>query len=254
MSASRICVAVPNFFPLVTLPRVPKRTDTFFILLTQLHQISFHGGRIKFGHVATIQTVSQAMKETTLIKQSATWWENSFFMCLPLGGPKCWNDLVNWTFPLHPTEFQLWCSSCSCRPECQWCTFHHQLVIYIKYQSDTLFAELPQTHSLITIKHVGPIWIIEGEAEHYAEWWRQSHGSRDRSSRTECSQLSFSWKDCTYRYISPVFSAHVQSSWVWRLTFPSKHLICTLSLMETFLLLSVTAKGISTSSLHDIQL
>lgn len=56
-------------------------------------------------------------------------------MCLPLGGPKCWNDLVNWTWRFSSVNSSY--SSCSCRPECQWCIFHHRLVIYIKCQSDT---------------------------------------------------------------------------------------------------------------------
>lgn len=61
-------------------------------------------------------------------------------------------------------------------------------------------------------------------------------------------------EETALRYSNPVFSAHVQASWVWLLALSPKHLRFTLSLIETFFLLSVTAKGISTFSLGDTQL
>lgn len=128
-------MAVPNFFsPLVTLTRFSKRTETFFILLTQLHQISSHGGSIKFGHEATIKMASLAMEENP---------EKSFFECLPLGGPKRvkgFGQLV--TFPLRSSEFQLLIAllqACVSMVRFPSCNKRHR-VVYIRQQSDALLS------------------------------------------------------------------------------------------------------------------
>lgn len=177
LSASTICVAVPNFFHsshYLDFQKGPKLSSFF-----SPSYIRFHF-TVAWSSLDMWQ-LSKRFHTTTLIKQSASyltggWRENSFFIWLLLGGPKCWNDLVNWTWRFSSAP--------------QWIPATHRAPADLSvndafpitswwFTSSTnlthwkVFAELPETHSLITIKHVGQIWIIEGEAEHQAEWWRQ---------------------------------------------------------------------------------